>query len=163
MNPPAGACGERECDIARHSPLGMSSKITLKGPAMRLLGLVIGALVLLGSAIAVVAPDPLISFGRSLITPAGLYAIAALRVALGLAFILAAPRSRAPRPLRILGALVIIAGLTTPWFGVARSHALLDWWAGAGRPYLRLAAAAAMAIGGLLVYAFRPPPAAPAN
>src|SRR5260221_9760701 len=127
---------------------------------MRLLGLVIGVLVLLGSAIGVAAPDRLLPFGRSLITPGGLDVIAALRIALGLVFILAARSSHAPRTLRVLGALVIIAGLTTPWFGVGRSLALLDWWAGAGRPFMRLAAAGAMAIGGFIVYAFRPPAAA---
>ena len=127
---------------------------------MRLLGLVIGVLVLLGSAIGVAAPDQLLPFERSLITPGDLDVIAALRIALGLVFILAARSSHAPRTLRVLGALVIIAGLTTPWFGVGRSLALLDWWAGAGRPLMRLAAAGAMAIGGFLVYAFRPPPAA---
>ena len=128
---------------------------------MRLLGLVIGVLVIIACAIAVAAPDRLIAFGRSLITPGRLYAIAALRIALGLFFILAARESRAPQLLRALGALVIIAGLTTPWFGVARSLALLDWWSGAGRPFMRLAAGGAMAIGGFLVYAFRPPAQAP--
>ena len=128
---------------------------------MRLLGLVIGVLVVVACAIAVAAPDPIIAFGRSLITPGRLQAIAALRIALGLFFILAARESRAPQPLRALGAFVIIAGLTTPWFGVARSLALLDWWSGAGRPFMRLAAGVAMAIGGFLVYAFRPPAPTP--
>ena len=55
-----------------------------------------------------------------MLTPAGLYAIAVLRVAIGLLFVLAAPSSRAPRTLRVLGLIVIVAGLATPWFGVAR-------------------------------------------
>jgi len=48
---------------------------------MRLLGLVIGAVVILGSAISFAAPDLRLSLERSVITPAGLYAIAALRIA----------------------------------------------------------------------------------
>ena len=51
---------------------------------MRLLGLVIGALVILGSAISFAAPDLRLSLERSVMTPAGLYAIAALRIAIGL-------------------------------------------------------------------------------
>jgi len=49
--------------------------------------------------------------------------MAALRIALGLVFVLAAPASRAPRTLRVLGVIVIIAGLTTPSFGVAHARA----------------------------------------
>ena len=56
---------------------------------MRLLGLVIGALVILGSAISFAAPDLRLSLERSVITPAGLYAIAALRIAI-VVFVLAA-------------------------------------------------------------------------
>ena len=125
---------------------------------MRLLALVIGVLVLLVGAIGVAAPDVFLSVGRSVITPGGLYAIAAVRVAIGLVFLLTAPASRAPRTLRVLGVIVIIAGLMTPWFGVARSLAVLDWWASVG-PSLRRreAGVAAVALGGFLVYVFRPP------
>ena len=136
-----------------HSPRAR----TLKGLGMRLLGLVIGALVMLASAISFAAPDLRLSLERSVMTPAGLYAIAALRIAIGLVFVLAAPASRAPRTLRVLGLIVIIAGLMTPWFGVARAQAVLNWWASAGPLVLRLDAGLGMAMGGFLVYVFRPP------
>jgi hypothetical protein len=124
---------------------------------MRLLGLVIGALVMLTSAISFAAPDLRLSLERSVITPAGLYAIAALRIAIGLVFVLAAPASRAPRTLRVLGLIVIIAGLMTPLFGVARARAVLNWWASAGPLLMRLDASVGMAFGGFLVYVFRTP------
>lgn len=125
---------------------------------MRLLGLVIGVLVILGGAFAVAAPPgALVALGRSVTTPGGLDAIAALRVALGLVFVLAARASRTPRTLRVLGIIVIIAGLTTPWFGVARARAVLEWGASEGVWFTRLVAAMALAIGGFLVYVFRSP------
>ena len=124
---------------------------------MRLLGLVIGALVILGSAISFAAPDLRLSLERSVITPAGLYAIVALRVAVGLVFVLAAPTSRAPRTLRVLGLIVIIAGLLTSWFGVTRSQAVLNWLSGAGPLLMRLDSGIGMAIGGFLMYVFRTP------
>ena len=127
------------------------------GPAMRLLGLVIGALVMLASAISFAAPDLRLSLERVVMTPTGLYAIAALRIAIGLAFLLAAPASRAPRALRVLGLIVIVAGLVTPWFGVARARTVLNWWASAGPLLMRLDAGLGMAIGGFLVYVFRTP------
>lgn len=122
---------------------------------MRLPGLVIGGLLILASVLSFAAPDLRLSVERSLITPGGLYAIAALRIALGLVLALAAPASRAPRTLRMLGVLVIIAGLTTPWFGVARSLAVLNWLSSAGPLVMRLDAVVGMALGAFLVYAFR--------
>ena len=124
---------------------------------MRLPGFVIGAVVILWSAISFVAPDRRLAVERAVMTPAGLYAIAALRIAIGVVFVLAAPASRAPRTLRVLGVIVMIAGLTTPWFGVTRARAVLDWLAGAGPLLMRLDAAVGMALGGFLVYVFRGP------
>jgi hypothetical protein len=122
---------------------------------MRLLGLVIGALTVLVSAISLAVPDLKLSLERSAMTPTGLYAIAVLRLAIGLVFVCAAPASRAPRTLRVLGLVVIIAGLMTPWFGVTRAQATLNWMASAGPLLMRLDACVGMAMGGFLVYVFR--------
>ena len=124
---------------------------------MRLLGLVIGALVMLVSAISFAVPDLKLSLERSAMTPTGLYAIAVLRIAIGLVVVFAAPVSRAPRTLLVLGLVVIIAGLTTPWFGVTRARATLNWVASAGPLLMRLDAWVGMAMGGFLVYVFRAP------
>ena len=124
---------------------------------MRLLGLVIGALVILVSAISFAVPDLKLSVERSAMTPAGLYAITVLRIAIGLVFVFAAPASRAPRTLRVLGLVVIIAGLMTPWFGVTRAQATLSWVASAGPLLMHLDACVGMAMGGFLVYVFGAP------
>ena len=124
---------------------------------MRLLGLVIGALVIFVSAISFAVPDLKLSLERSAMTPTGLYAIALLRIAIGLVFVCVAPASRAPRTLRVLGLVVIIAGLMTPWFGVTRAQATLNWVASAGPLLMRLDAVVGMALGGFLVYVFRTP------
>jgi hypothetical protein len=124
---------------------------------MRLVGLVLGALVILAGAISFMAPDLRLSLEGSMMTPAGLYAIAAFRLAIGLVFVLAAPASRAPRTLRVLGLIVIIAGLATPWFGVARALAVVNWLASAGPLWTRLDAGVGMALGSFIVYVFRMP------
>jgi hypothetical protein len=124
---------------------------------MRLLGLVIGVLVILASALSFAVPDLRLALEGTVLTPTGLYAIAVLRIAIGLFFVVGASVSRAPRTIRVLGLIVIIAGLSTPWFGVARSRAVLDWLADAGPWSLRLVAVVGMAIGGLIVYVFRTP------
>jgi len=124
---------------------------------MRLLGLVIGALVILASAISFAVPDQRLSLERSLMTPTGLFAISTLRIAIGLVFVFAAPASRAPRTLRVLGLVVVIAGLSAPWFGVDRARAVVNWLASAGPFLMRLDAVVGMALGGFLVYVFRTP------
>jgi hypothetical protein len=124
---------------------------------MRLLGLVIGALVILASAITFAVPDLRLSFEGAVMTPAGLYAIAVVRIAIGLVFVTAARVSRAPRTLRALGAMVIIAGMATPWFGVARAQEVLHWLASAGPLLMRLDAVVGLALGSFLVYVFRTP------
>ena len=76
------------------------------------------------------------------------------------------PTKRPPRRSLIVGAiiaLVIIAGLTTPWFGVERSRAVLGWMTSAQPTSTLCGAAAAMVIGGLLVYAYWPRAQAPAK
>jgi len=90
-------------------------------------------------------------------TPAGLYGIAALRIAIGFVIVLAASASRAPRTLRGLGLIVIIAGVSTPVFGVARAQAVVNWLAHAGPLLMRLDAVVAIAVGGFLLYVFRAP------
>jgi hypothetical protein len=124
---------------------------------MRWPGLVIGALLILASAFSFAAPDRRLSLERSAMTPAGLYAITAVRIAIGLAFVLTARASRTPRTLRVLGLIVIIAGLSTPWFGLTRARAVVDWLATAGPLLMRLDAVVGMALGGFLVYVFRTP------
>jgi hypothetical protein len=54
-----------------------------------------------------------------------------------------------------LGVIVIIAGLSTPWFGVTRARAVMDWWASAGPLLMRVDAVVGIAIGGFLLYVFR--------
>ena len=51
----------------------------------------------------------------------------------------------------MLGLIVIIAGLATPWFGVARARAVVNWLASAGPLLMRLDAGVGIAIGGFLV------------
>lgn len=110
-----------------------------------------------GGRLSLAAPDLRLSLERSVFAPAGLYAITAVRIAIGLVFVLAAPLSRAPRTIRVLGFVVIIAGLATPWFGVARGRAVVDCLASAGPLLLRFDAVVGMALGGFLVYVFRTP------
>lgn len=102
-------------------------------------------------------PDALLSFRFYVLTPGGLYAVAALRAGMGLVLLLAAPTSRAPRMLRALGVVLLIAGLATPLFGVERARAVFDWEATQGTTALiRIGAVLAVALGGFVAFAVAP-------
>jgi hypothetical protein len=120
---------------------------------MKWLVLLIAIFIMIAGLACVVAPDRLLALGRSIITPVGLWIIAALRVGIGVVLMLVARRSRAPRTLRALGAAVFVAGLATPIFGVERSRAVFDWVETRGSALIRVEGALMVAIGGFLAFA----------
>ena len=77
--------------------------------------------------VGLVAPAVLLEFGRSLLAPPALYWVAAVRVIFGVLLILVATQSRMPRTLRVIGALIVVAGILTPLFGIERIGEVFDW------------------------------------
>jgi len=120
---------------------------------MKFLALLLALFVIVVGIAGVVRPEILITVGRYVITPAGLYAVAALRVGFGLVLIFVALKSRAPRTLRALGAVVVVAGLATPLFGVERARAIFDWEAAHGTALIRVGAGLAIVLGSFLAFA----------
>jgi len=117
---------------------------------------VIGALVAALGAAGVVEPRLLFGIARYAITPAGLWAAAALRVGIGIVLLLAAPGSRAPRTLRILGWVTIVAGALTALTRVDQALRIVDWWRGQGPIGTRLWPVIGVFFGALIVWAAAP-------
>ena len=123
---------------------------------MQMLATVLSALFAGIGAIAVFWPDTFIEVGRSLSTPTGLLAAAALRVVFGAALLMAASLSRAPNMLRLFGAVILIAGLATPLFGVELATRLLTAASAEGGAWLRIFGTVAIALGASFVWALSP-------
>ncbi len=123
---------------------------------MAIVALVLSLSVAALGALGLLSPMRLIDIVQHFQSLAGLYAAAALRVILGLALFFAAPASRSPKILRILGIIILAAGLITPLFGLERAHRLMDWWSGQGVMVMRVWAALALALGLFLAYAVTP-------
>jgi hypothetical protein len=119
---------------------------------MKHLALLIALFIVIVGIAVFVSPNLLTTIGRYVITPAGLYVVAAVRVGIGVVLMMVAPISRTPRTLRALGIFVIVAGLATPLFGVNRSLAILDWEAAQGDALRRCAAVAILAMGSWLAF-----------
>ena len=120
---------------------------------MKSAAMLVGLLMLVLGVLGVLVPDTFLLIGRRAATPVGLYVTALARVGIGLVLIQAAPASRAPLGLRVLGAMTFVAGLVTPLFGVERARAYLDWWAAQGPGVLRLWALVMVAFGVFVAYA----------
>lgn len=123
---------------------------------MTVVALILSLLIASLGALGVASPSRLLGLVRSLQTPSGLFFAAAFRVAVGAALLFAAPTSRAPNFLPILGIVIIVAGVITPFFGLKRYRKLLEWWSSQGPGFVRIWAAFALSSGLLLAYAIAP-------
>ena len=123
---------------------------------MRYLAWIVALFVIAVGVTGVVAPDRLFSLGQFVATPAGLLVVAVIRIAVGIILIMSAPPSRMPRTLQVVGAIALLGGLVTPLFGVERTKAVLAWEAAQGMMWVRIGAALAVALGGLLTFALAP-------
>jgi hypothetical protein len=120
--------------------------------AALLIGLVIAAQGIFGIA----APDPFVDALTYVQAPPVIYVAAVIRVAFGVVLFRAAPVSRTPTILRILGSFIVLGGLLTPFFGVRIGHAILDAWSAGGPGVVRLWAGVSLALGVFIVYAVAP-------
>ena len=125
-------------------------------PLLTVVTMVIGALIASLGVVGVLAPWLLLDLGRSLLSTNGLYAVATVRVAFGLLLLWVASRSRVPRTLRVIGAVILINSAVTPFFGVERSEALLSWFSNRGPTFVRIVATLAIVFGAFVVYVVSP-------
>ena len=95
---------------------------------MRIAALLVALSLVVVGIVGMVSPDSVTTVRRQYFaTPVGLYAAAAVRVAMGLVLILVASVSRAPRILRTLGALMCAQALAATLLGLDRAQAVLEW------------------------------------
>lgn len=118
-----------------------------------------------GTCIAVVGvagvlvPDVLVWIARRFDTSAPWLLLAAVRITVGALLITAAPRSRFPRGLRALGAVIVVLALLTLLAGVAgveQASGAIDAWLAMGMTVVRLTALPVVALGGFMAYACWP-------
>ena len=103
--------------------------------------------------VGLVSPSRLLAFDAYFQKPPGLYAAAVIRLVVGVALFAAAPESRAPGTLQILGIVIIMAGFITIVLGFKRFRHIAGWWSTQGPATVRTGAGVAVAFGLLLAYA----------
>ena len=121
---------------------------------MRYAALLVAVVTIAVGTLGLISPDSVTTVRRLYFaTPVGLYAAAAVRVAMGLVLILCASASRAPKTLRALGAVMCLQGLAATILGPDRARAILEFETMQGTALLRVGAAVALAVGGFLAFA----------
>jgi hypothetical protein len=120
---------------------------------MKFLTVLIGLFVMIVGVVGIAAPSVLLRVAEYATTPIGLYAVAALRIGIGIVLIRVAPTSRTPTLLRVLGAIAVGAGVITALVGVDRARAMLAWETSQGTTLIRLGAVVALVFGAFIVTA----------
>ena len=120
---------------------------------MALAALLIGLLIALQGVLGIAAPELFVRIVRFFQDPPVIYLAAVLRIVFGVVLVRAAPASRVPGVLRLLGFLIAIGGVLTPFVGVRFAHAILDSWSAGGNALVRMWAGGSLVLGVLIVYA----------
>lgn len=119
------------------------------------LGICIAAVGIAG----LLSPDVLVWIARRFDTSASWLLLAAVRISVGALLITAAPLTRFPRGLRVLGAVIVVVAIVTLFAGVAgveQASGAIDAWLAMGMTVVRLTALPVLALGGFIAYACGP-------
>lgn len=126
---------------------------------MKNLAFVVALLIAALGAVGILVPSCLVWIAEHSATAGAFYVIAAARVALGLVLISAAPGTRMPRTIHVLGYIALIAGVLTALIGLVdmeRARALIAWWMQQGSGVVRLTGVLVLAVGGFIAWACAP-------
>jgi hypothetical protein len=126
------------------------------GSVVKTLAFVIGLLILTVGVIGMVVPSALQWIAGRLESPRAWYALAVIRVLLGVLLLVVAKSSRAPRALRVVAFVPLVAGLAIPLVGVSWARATVEAWSLQGPGVLRLSAIPVLLLGGFIAYACAP-------
>jgi len=119
------------------------------------MGLAISAV----GACGLLAPASLVWLGRQFDSPGAFYVLATIRVAFGLVLLAVAPRSRAPRALRVVGFVVVTLGIAAAIAGLAavgEARRTIEWWSEQGALLVRLTCVLMLSLGSFIAYACAP-------
>jgi hypothetical protein len=118
------------------------------------------ALLIVGlGATGIVMPSVIVWIAKHALTAGVLYCVAVVRVAFGLLLVAVASESRAPKTLRVLGCVIVVAGIAAGLVGLLamdRASAMVGWWLQQGTDLLRLTCVLLVVLGGFIAYACAP-------
>ena len=116
---------------------------------MKNLAFLVGLCIVTVGGVGILAPSGLVWIAQHSVTSGAFYLIATVRVVFGIVLISSASASRAPKALRVLGYVILIAGITTALTGllaIGRARVIIDWWLQQGLGVVRLTGVLVLAL-----------------
>jgi hypothetical protein len=123
---------------------------------MLVVALLIGVLIVVQCIVGLLAPHLFVGLVSAMQSASLIHVAALIRIAFGAALFVAAPASRSPLGLRLVGAAIALGGLLTPFVGAQFASVVLGWWSEGGAPVVRAWATAGLGLGAFVVYATTP-------
>ena len=114
---------------------------------MKTIALLIAMLMVLVGLTGVLWPEGLMQLATYAHSRSGLYVLAAVRVVLGGLLFFAASSTRTPKTIRVIGLVIVIAGITTALISPERAELMKIWWVARGPDTLRIAACFPLVVG----------------
>ena len=114
---------------------------------MKAIALFIGGLMVLLGLTGVFWPEGLMQLATYSFSRTGMYVVAAARIVIGALLFFAASATRTPKTVRVIGLIILLAGIATALIPVERALEMKDWWIARGPDMLRIAACVPLAVG----------------
>jgi hypothetical protein len=116
----------------------------------------VGLLIVVVSALGIAAPEHLATMVVGWTAETRLSVAVGTRLAMGVLFLVAAPRCRFPAVIRGLGILAVTAAVVLFLLGAGRVGGIVEWWAGQPGSFIRAWCVLSALVGALIVYAALP-------
>jgi uncharacterized membrane protein YidH (DUF202 family) len=114
---------------------------------MKAIALFIAALMVLLGLTGVLWPEGLMQLATYSFSRTGMYVVAAARIVIGALLFFAASSTRTPKTVRVIGIIILLAGIGTALIPLERALEMKDWWIARGPDMLRIAACLPLAVG----------------
>jgi len=114
---------------------------------MKAIALLIALMMVSLGLTGVLWPEGLMQLANFSFTRSGLYVAAAVRIVMGALLFFAASSTRTPKTVRVIGLIILVAGIATALIPAERALAMKDWWVARGPDTLRIAACFPLAVG----------------
>ena len=124
--------------------------------AIPYLALLLGVIIAGFSIFGLAAPDEFVGVIGEIQKRITVYGVAAVRVVIGVVFLLAAGTSRAPFMLGVVGILIVLGGLVAPFMAAPLRQSVERWLADGSLTALRTWCGIALAMGVFAVWATMP-------
>lgn len=115
--------------------------------------MVVGFLILIIGLAVLVAPSVLKKTLKIFLEKKWLPAASIIRIVIGVLFLFAAPETKAPQFIFVLGIIFILAGIILPFIGAKRIERFAEWWLKSSDLIIRLWAILAIIFGILIIRA----------